>query len=402
MGSALLKITTNTTTNPGLYENENNFLGGKIMRTLKRKTRSDKCQLTFHPTGQYCKKIKGKIYYFGSDRKEALQRYLDKATYLHGHQEDLQKPTGDNMTLKQLCDMYLNYQYSKLQANDLTASHHNEQIGSLNKLLAFLGQNIDINNISTLDLQDYKRRIQKSHVSVCRLNLHISIMKALFHWAGKNDVLANIPNIDAVSRGKIVHQEKFTFNPEQINKLLSAADVKMRAMIWLGLNCGFGCTDCAELMWTDLDLVNARVKLARKKTGISRDLPLWPETVKALEKIPRIGKLVFYTSRGNPYMQTLFKSDDNGSGKYTTLNTITTKFSRLIKKSGFNVPKGTGFYTLRRTAATIAARSGDPFAVQMLLGHADLQMATRYVQDVSEQTDRVIENSRKYVCQMSK
>jgi len=80
------------------------------------------------------------------------------------------------------------------------------------------------------------------------------------------------------------------------------------------------------------------------------------------------------------------------------LNTITTKFSRLIKKSGVDVPKGTGFYTLRRTAATIAARSGDPFAVQRLLGHADLQMATRYVQDVSAQTDRVIENSRKYVC----
>ena len=34
-----------------------------------------------------------------------------------------------------------------------------------------------------------------------------------------------------------------------------------------------------------------------------------------------------------------------------------------------------------------------------LLGHANLKMATRYVQDVSEQTDRVIENSRKYVIQ---
>jgi len=33
-----LKITTNTTTNPGLHENENNFIRGKIMRTLKRKT----------------------------------------------------------------------------------------------------------------------------------------------------------------------------------------------------------------------------------------------------------------------------------------------------------------------------------------------------------------------------
>ena len=49
---------------------------------------------------------------------------------------------------------------------------------------------------------------------------------------------------------------------------------------------------------------------------------------------------------------------------------------------------------MRRTAATIAARSGDPFAVQRLLGHADVKMAARYVQDVSAQTDRVIENSR--------
>jgi len=107
------------------------------MKTLKRKTRSDKFPLTLHPTGQYCKKVKGKIYYFGSDRKEALQRYLDQVTYLHGCHNNLQKPIGDNMTLKQLCDMYLRFQYSKLQANDLTARHHNDQIDSLNKLKAY-------------------------------------------------------------------------------------------------------------------------------------------------------------------------------------------------------------------------------------------------------------------------
>jgi len=370
------------------------------MKTSKRKTRSDKFPLTLHPTGQYCKKIKGKIYYFGSDKKQALEKYLDQATYLHGHQENLQKPTDDNMTLKQLCDMYLNYQYSKVQTNNLTARHHNDQIGSLKKLKAFIGQHRKIKGISTLDLQNYKRKLQKSYGSVYRLNLHISILKALFHWARKNDILEKIPNIDAISRGKIIHQEKFTFNPEQIAQLLSVADVKMRAMIWLGLNCGFGCTDCAELRWTDLDLANARVRLPRRKTGIFRDLPLWPETVESLKKIPKAGKLVFYTSRGNPYMQTLLKPDGNGNGKYVTLNTITTKFSRLIKRSGLDLPKRTGFYSLRRTAATIAARSGDPFAVQRLLGHADLQMATRYVQDVSEQTDRVIENSRMYVCQI--
>jgi len=46
------------------------------MKISKRKTRSDKFPLTLHPTGQYCKKIKGKIRYFGKDKKKALEKYL--------------------------------------------------------------------------------------------------------------------------------------------------------------------------------------------------------------------------------------------------------------------------------------------------------------------------------------
>ena len=38
-------------------------------------------------------------------------------------------------------------------------------------------------------------------------------------------------------------------------------------------------------------------------------------------------------------------------------------FSSVLR-AGLDVSKGIGSYTLRRTAATIAARSGDPFAVQ--------------------------------------
>jgi hypothetical protein len=54
-----------------------------VKSNTKRKTRSDKFPLTLHPTGQYCKKIKGKIYYFGTDKQLALERYLDQAVYLH-------------------------------------------------------------------------------------------------------------------------------------------------------------------------------------------------------------------------------------------------------------------------------------------------------------------------------
>jgi YHS domain-containing protein len=125
------------------------------MKNQKRKTRSDKFPLTRHPTGQYCKKIRGKIYYFGSSKKEALQKYLDQATYLHGNQKDMPELTDENITISKLSDIYIDFQFSKVRTNDLTAAHHNEQIGSLKKLVNFLGPNHKIKNISTLDLQNY-------------------------------------------------------------------------------------------------------------------------------------------------------------------------------------------------------------------------------------------------------
>ena len=134
-----------------------------------------------------------------------------------------------------------------------------------------------------------------------------------------------------------------------------------------------------------------------KKTGVPRNLPLWPETLAAIDDIPRAGDIVFCTSRGNSWVRTIKKVDANGVTKYTADNAISKKFAKLLKDTGIKTEKGMGFYALRRTAATFAARSGDPFAVQRLLGHADLKMATTYVQDVSEQTDRVINNTRELV-----
>ena len=227
--------------------------------------------------------------------------------------------------------------------------------------------------------------------------MHISNLKTLFHWAKKNDILERIPKIDAISRSKIINKQRRIFSHEEISKLFAVADTQMKAMIWLGLNCGFGCTDCSYLRWKNLDLINGRVVFPRGKTGVPRDLTLWPETINALKVVPKKGELVFYTARGNPFVRSVLKIDTNGQEKYSVLNTISTKFARLLKKSGLNLPKGTGFYTLRRTAATMAARSGDPFAVQRLLGHANLLMATRYVPDVSKQTDEIIKRSREYV-----
>ena len=72
-----------------------------------------------------------------------------------------------------------------------------------------------------------------------------------------------------------------------------------------------------------------------------------------------------------------------------------------MRKAGIVAEKGTGFYTLRRTAATIAAETGDVFAVQGILGHADLAMASTYVQKskLTPQTDRAIEHAQRWLNQ---
>ena len=365
----------------------------------KRKTRSDKFPLTLHKTGQFCKKIKGKIYYFGTNKKAALERYLEQATDLHAGRNPILDPTATNITIFALGNLYLEHQEAKVQVKELTARHYDDQINSLRMFVRFLGRHCQLDEISTIDLQNYKKKLQKAYGSAHRINLNIAIMKAMFHWAKKNDVIASIPNIDAISKVKVIQKERATFTVTQIDKLLAKTDGQMKAMIWLGLNCGFGCTDCAELKWKNLNLKNARVNFARGKTGVGRNLPLWSETMEALREIPKVGELVFYTSKGNPWVRTIESVGKNGRTRYTNDNAVSKQFSKLLKKANVKTEKGVGFYTLRRTAATLAARSGDPFAVQRLLGHADLKMATTYVQNVSEQTDRVINNSRKLIIQ---
>jgi integrase len=367
------------------------------MSKTKRKTRSDKFPLTLHSTGQYCKKIKGKMLYFGKDRKQAMERYLEQAAFLHNGKAKMSRTTNGNMTLKNLCNIYLQHQQDRAESGEITVRHQADQTSCIKKFMSFIGQYRKIDEVSTLDLQNYKKKLNRAYNSAHRMNLNISIMKTMFHWAKKNDMLDYIPNIDAVSSTKIIHKQRHVFTSEQLHRLFEFADVQMKAMIWLGLNCGFGCTDCAELKWIDLDFVNGRVKLARGKTGVSRDLPLWPETIQSLENIPKSGKLVFSSPGSKPLIRTICQLNKDGTGKYSNINLVTSRFCKLMKKAGIQAPKGTGFYTLRRTAATVAARSGDPFAVQRLLGHANLKMATRYVQDVSKQTDRVIESSRKYI-----
>jgi len=365
----------------------------------KKKTRSDKFPLTLHPTGQFCKKIRGKLYYFGTDKKEALRRYLEQAAYLHSGKHIKTESVSKGLDMKTLCNMYLNHQESRAAVGEVRLRQVYDQTMLLRDFVRFVGPNRISSDVATIDLQDYRSKLIRIRKAPHTINNRIAAVKAMFNWALDNEIIETSPRLNAIKKVPRKKDEKTTFTTAQIRNLLKYADKQMRAMIWLGLNCGFGCTDCAELKWTNFDLKNARVHFPRGKTGVGRNLPLWPETVQALNELAKSGELDYKTPRGHTCVRGLQGVTGDGNNKYNSSNSISRRFSSLLKKAGIKVKKGVGFYTMRRTAATLAAQSGDPFAVQKLLGHADVKMASTYVQNISEQTDRVVNGTRKLIVQ---
>jgi integrase len=67
--------------------------------------------------------------------------------------------------------------------------------------------------------------------------------------------------------------------------MIDAAGVSLKAMLLLGIDCGFGNSDCASLPLSALDLDGGWITYPRPKTGIERRCPLWPETVAALREV---------------------------------------------------------------------------------------------------------------------
>ncbi|MEO2045847.1 MAG: hypothetical protein ABGX16_04670 [Pirellulales bacterium] len=99
------------------------------------------------------------------------------------------------------------------------------------------------------------------------------------------------------------------FESKELRQIIDAADQPLKAMILLGVNCGFGNNDCGTLRLSVLDLKSGWVDYPRPKTAIQRRCPLWPETIKAIQvshdtrpkaKLPEHEHLVFITKYGQP------------------------------------------------------------------------------------------------------
>ena len=171
------------------------------------------------------------------------------------------------------------------------------------------------------------------------------------------------------------------FERPELRALLDASNSQLRAMIFLGINCGFGNQDCGVLPLSALDLTNRWIHFPRPKTAVDRRCPLWPETVDALRAALAIrpepkdeahAKLVFITKYGKPWAK---GTPDSPVSKETT---------KLLRSLGIH-RDGVGFYSLRHTFETIAGETRDQVAVDHIMGHARDDMASVYRERISDE-----------------
>jgi integrase len=136
----------------------------------------------------------------------------------------------------------------------------------------------------------------------------------------------------------------------KLRAAIKGASNPMRAMILLGINCGFGQTDIANLPRSAIDLKRKWIDYPRIKTAVPRRCPLWPETVKALcSAIACRGEprdkaddgLVFLTRFGHKWVRTRFVAEGKPA---TPIDSVQFEFQKVLMAAKV---ERVGFYTLR-------------------------------------------------------
>jgi integrase len=223
----------------------------------------------------------------------------------------------------------------------------------------------------------WKMSLRKQDYSPESINHYLSAVRSMFVFAEETGAIVKSPKLRRVkneSTQKAGSAEKPLYCPEQISSLLEQADVQLRVMLLLGLNCGFGPKDLQDLTWDHI--LEDRITLPRSKTGVTQTFLLWPETRQALENIrkERAAVIERLEKRGRE------RSDEGHIfvtrfWKLWNKDSIAEQFRKLCDKSG--VPCF-GIYRLRHCASTAMSLVATPHVHRRFMRHAQLQQQVTY------------------------
>jgi integrase len=348
----------------------------------------DRFPLFAHATGRWAKKIRGQLHYFGpwDDPQAALDNYLKHKDALHAGKKPREKAEG--VTVNDAVNRFLHDKKALVEVGELSPRTWSDYENACIQLAKAVGKRRLVIDLDADDFAKLRNKLARMWGPV-RVGKTVQCIRCLFKFAFESELIAvpvrfgpgfKRPNKKTMRLHRAKQGPKL-FTADEIHKLLDAAGVQLKAMILLGINCGFGNSDCATLPLSALDLESGWVDYPRPKTGIARRAPLWPETIAAIRvalacrprsKSAANARLVFITKHGLSW------------SKDTSDNPISKEIAKLLHELHINGRKGRGFLALRHTFRTVADEAKDQPAVDFCMGHEVPHMSSVYRETISD------------------
>jgi integrase len=354
-----------------------------------------------HATGQWAKKIRGRTHYFGTDPHAALAKYLEQRDDLQAGR--VPRSGADGVTVRDLCNRFLTAKKNHLDAGELSPRTFSEYYGACELVVDAFGKARLLTDLTPEDFE--KLRASFAGQAPVTAAKKVQMVRTLFKYALDVEMIDRPVRMGSAFRKpsrKVLRQAKQAsgerlFKSVELRRILDAAGQPMRAMILLGINCGFGATDLAGLAVAAVDLDAGWIDYPRPKTAVPRRCPLWPQTVEALREViahrpaPRDeadAGLVFLTRCGQRWVR-VTPSEAGQGGAVKVADAVCGEFIKLLRVLGLKRPK-LGFYALRHTFRTVADAAKDQPAADFIMGHVSESMASVYRERIDDARLRAV------------
>jgi len=201
---------------------------------VKAPKRQPRFPLWLHSgTGQWTKKIKGRMFYFGTNQDEALARYS-------AHLDELKNPSPakvdpERATVKTLANVFLTHKKSAVEIGELTARSFRDYLKTCEGMTDALGKATAVDSISAERLLAYRRELAK-RLGPVSLSNEINRCRVVFNFAFENGLIDKPVRFGEFKRAKKSALRKSRaekgsrlFEPADLRQIIEAADVQLKA-----------------------------------------------------------------------------------------------------------------------------------------------------------------------------
>lgn len=257
-----------------------------------------------------------------------------------------------------------------------TLNRYRQALGHFARIL---GPKKYVEAIKRSDIDDYKKarsreRVKETErlVSPTTINFEVQVIRNLFNYLARergvdvDNPCAKTKELRSVSER--IKRRRPTYTQDELDRLFAACTPFNKALYATLLLTGLRKQELVYLTWEggDVDFKKGVVRVQAKdafspKDYEEREIPMPPDLIRLLEKLPRTSRWVFPTGKGNRMAP----------------NEMLRRLKRIANHAGV---ENATLHKFRHTYATRLLENGaDIVTVQHLLGHSDIETTREYL-----------------------